>query len=72
MTKREIITKILRILVVFSLLIIFRDVVFSIIDKKIVPLTSKVEPNSNIVLTFAVLLVISTYLANGILWGSVN
>ena len=68
MTKREIITKILRILVVFSLLIIFRDVVFSIIDKKIIPLTSKVEPNSNVVLTFAVLLVISTYLANGILW----
>ena len=67
MTKREIISNITGFLVVLSLLIIFRDAVFSLIDKFILPLTSIVKSDCCVVLVFTVLLVTTAYLTNGIL-----
>ena len=67
MTRRDFITKTMGFLVVLSLLIIFRDAVFSLIDKFILPLTSKVKSDSCVVLVLTVLLVTTAYLSNGIL-----
>ena len=67
MTKREIISNITGFLVVLPLLIIFRDAVFSLIDKFILPLTSIVKSDCCVVIVFTDLLVTTAYLTNGIL-----
>ena len=64
---RMIIKRIMGLLAVVSLLIVFRDVVFSLMDEIVVPITSKVKQDSVNVLICTILLVVSVYLANGIL-----
>ena len=54
-------------LAVVSLLIIFEDVVFSIVDKIIIPITGSVRPGSYAILVFTILFVVFAYLANGLL-----
>lgn len=52
-------------LVVVSLLIIFMDVAIALVDKVIVPIASKVKPESPTVLFFTITFVIAAYLING-------
>lgn len=54
-------------LVLLSLLVIFMDVAIAIVDKAIVPITSKVKEDCSTVLVFFILFVIAAYLANGYL-----
>lgn len=54
-------------LAVASLLIIFRDVVFTLVDKILIPITSKVMQDGYAVLVFTILFVLFAYLANGLL-----
>lgn len=54
-------------LVLLSLLVIFMDVAIAIVDKAIVPITSKVKEDCSTVLVFSILFVIAAYLANGYL-----
>ena len=54
-------------LVVFSLLIIFKDVAIALVDKAIVPITSRVRPDNPAVLVFIITFVIAAYLTNGLL-----
>lgn len=54
-------------LAVVSLLIIFKDVAFSLADNLIIPITSKVVTGSLAVLIFAILFVITAYLTSGFL-----
>lgn len=58
---------VLGLLAVVSLLIVFRDVVCSIINKIIIPVTSKVETESIVVLVSTILLIVFAYLASGFL-----
>ncbi len=55
-------------LAVASLLIIFRDVVFTLVDKILIPITSKVMKDSHAILVVTILFVIFAYLANGLLY----
>lgn len=64
--KRNIST-IFGLLVAVSLLIIFRDIVYSFVDKLIIPITSKVRPDSYVVLAFTFLSIVFAYMANGLL-----
>ena len=54
-------------LIVVSLLIIFKDIAISLVDKIIVPITSRVKPDSPAALIFTLTFVIATYLINGFL-----
>lgn len=54
-------------LVVVSLLTIFRDVAFSLVDNILVPIISKVKPDSPAVFFCTIIFVIATYLTNGLL-----
>lgn len=65
--RRMIIKRIMGLLAVVSLLIVFRDAVFSLMDEIVVPVTSKVKQDSVNVLICTILFVVSVYLANGIL-----
>lgn len=58
---------IMGLLAVASLLIIFKDGVFSIVDKIIIPISSSVRQDSCAILVFAILFVVFAYLANGLL-----
>lgn len=66
--KRKIANKIMGLLAVASLLIIFRDVVFTLVDKILIPITSKVMKDSHAILVVTILFVIFAYLANGLLY----
>lgn len=66
-SKRGIIKKLMALFAVLSLLIIFKDVAIALVDKVIVPITSKVSPDSLVVLFFIITFVIATYLTNGLL-----
>ena len=65
--SKEIVNMIMGLLAVVSLLTIFKDVVFSIVDKIIIPITGSVRPGSYAILVFTVLFVVFSYLANGLL-----
>ena len=58
--------KVMGMLAVIPLLIIFRDTVFSLVDKVIIPITEKVMQESYVVLVLTVLFVVSLYLAEGL------
>lgn len=58
--------KVMGMLAVIPLLIIFRDTVFSLVDKVIIPITEKVMQESYVVLVLIVLFVVSLYLAEGL------
>ena len=64
---RKIIKRIAGFLALVSLLIIFMDVIITLVDKVIVPFTSRVKTDCYSVLLFVILLVLATYLANGLL-----
>ena len=51
--------KVMGMLAVIPLLIIFRDTVFSLVDKVIIPITEKVMQESYLVLVLTVLFVVS-------------
>ena len=74
MTRHQIkITKkIAGLLAVVSLLIVFKDVFSSLIDKIIIPVSDKVEKHSITVLAFAILLILFAYLASGYLLSRKN
>lgn len=65
--KRRIIKKLMALLAVFSLMMIFKDVAITLVDNAIVPITSRVKPDSPVVLVFITTLVIAAYLTNGLL-----
>ena len=52
-------------LAVITLLIIFRDTVFSLVDKLIIPITERVMQESYVVLVLTVMFVVFLYLAQG-------
>lgn len=64
---RKLIKRIAGLLAGVSLLIIFKDVAILLVDKIIVPFTSRVKIDCYTVLLFVILLVFATYLANGLL-----
>lgn len=65
--KNRAITTITGLLAVMSLLIIFRGVVFSIVDKVIIPIVSRVKADNIAVLLLSILFIVSVYMANGLL-----
>lgn len=65
--NRRIIKRLTGLLAVFSLLVIFKDFAIALVDKVIVPITSRVKPNCSIVLVFTIFFVIAAYFANGLL-----
>ena len=65
--KNRAITTITGLLAAMSLLIIFREVVFTIVDKVIIPIVSRVKPDNIAVLLLSILFIVSVYMANGLL-----
>lgn len=65
---RRIIKQFAGLLVVVSLLVIFKDVAVSLVDRLIVSIASKVATGSLTVLIFVILFVIAAYLTSGFLF----
>lgn len=67
MTNQQIMItqKVMGMLAVIALLIIFRDTVFSLVDKLIIPITERVMQESYVVLVLTVMFLVFLYLAEG-------
>ena len=62
---KKLIIGLMKVIAVISLLIIFKDAIFSFVDEFIIPITKKIESNSYAVLISCILLVVLAYLING-------
>lgn len=69
---RCIIKRLAGLLALVSLLIIFKDVAITLVDKTVLPITSRVRPDSPAVHIFVILFIIAVYITSGLLINKKN